>query len=274
MNVFVEVFISGISVEDFECFCEYFYCCSGIYFELIKCYFVDKCFIDCIQVVGCVDFCEYFLLLCFEILGCEWQWLVNEMMVNEIYFMCEYYQFDCMVQLMLFELVVCKLCGELMCIWIMLLFFGEEVYMVVMYLLECWLELVCWDVEIVFLDIDICILVQVEVGFYLLCVVYQLLVFWLQKYFICEGENWCINCSLCEVVVFICVNLNECVEVVVYCNYDLVFCCNLLIYFDDVLCCCVVEVFYDVLCLGGFICLGYLELMSCILLLFVICKFV
>ncbi|MDT0355919.1 protein-glutamate O-methyltransferase CheR [Herbaspirillum huttiense F1] len=273
MNVSAEASTSSISAEDFERFREYFYRRSGIHFESTKRYFVDKRLIDRIQAAGCADFREYFSLLRFETSGREWQRLVNEMTVNETYFMREHYQFDCMVQSMLPELVARKPRGEPMRIWIMPSSSGEEAYTVAMYLLERWPELARWDVEIVSSDIDTRILAQAEAGLYSPRAVHQLPAAWLQKYFTREGENWRINRSLREVVAFTRVNLNERAEVAAYRNYDLVFCRNLLIYFDDASRRRAAEAFYDVLRPGGFICLGHSESMSRISSLFAIRKF-
>ena len=102
---------------------------------------------------------------------------------------------------------------------------------------------------------------------------HQLPAAWLQKSFTREGENWRINRSLREVVAFTRVNLNERNEVAAYRNYDLVFCRNLLIYFDDASRRRAAEAFYDVLRPGGFICLGHSESMSRISSLFAIRKF-
>lgn len=273
MNVSAEASINSISAEDFERFREYFYRRSGIHFESTKRYFVDKRLIDRIQAAGCNDFREYFALLRFETSGREWQRLVNEMTVNETYFMREHYQFDCMVHSMLPELVARKPRGEPLRIWIMPSSSGEEAYTVAMYLLERWPELARWDVEIVSSDIDTRILAHAEAGLYSPRAVHQLPSAWLQKYFTREGENWRINRSLREVVAFTRVNLNERTEVAAYRNYDLVFCRNLLIYFDDASRRRAAEAFYDVLRPGGFICLGHSESMSRISSLFAIRKF-
>jgi len=76
-----------------------------------------------------------------------------------------------------------------------------------------------------------------------------------------------------EAVAFTRVNLNESAEVAAYRDYDVVFCRNLLIYFDDASRRQAAESFFDVLRPGGFICLGHSESMSRISSLFRIRKF-
>jgi len=58
------------------------------------------------------------------------------------------------------------------------------------------------------------------------------------------------------------VNLMDATDVRPYQNFDVIFCRNLLIYFDDLSRKQAAETFYDALRPGGFICLGHSESMS------------
>jgi chemotaxis protein methyltransferase CheR len=69
------------------------------------------------------------------------------------------------------------------------------------------------------------------------------------------------------------VNLSERADTRPYRNFDIVFCRNLLIYFDDVSRKAAAETFYDALKPGGFICLGHSESMSRISSLYKVRKF-
>jgi chemotaxis protein methyltransferase CheR len=262
-----------ISAEDFQRFREYFYRKSGIQFEESKRYFVDKRLVERIRATGCASFREYFAMLRFEASGREWQHLVNEMTVNETYFMREDYQFQCLVRSLLPELVARKPRGEPLRIWVMPSSSGEEAYTIAMFLLEQWPQLADWDVEIVSSDIDTRILAQAQAGLYSQRAVHQLPAAWLQKYFKREGDGWRISPTLRDAVAFTRVNLNEAKEVAAYRDYDVVFCRNLLIYFDDASRRQAAESFFDVLRPGGFICLGHSESMSRISSLFRIRKF-
>jgi chemotaxis protein methyltransferase CheR len=88
-----------------------------------------------------------------------------------------------------------------------------------------------------------------------------------------EGDDWRISRDLRDAVAFTRVNLNDPAEVAAYRDFDVVFCRNLLIYFDDASRRQAAESFYDVLRPGGFICLGHSESMSRISSLFKIRKF-
>lgn len=262
-----------ISADDFQRFREFFYRKSGIQFEPSKRYFVDKRLAERIRATGCSSFRDYFAMLRFEAAGREWQALVNEMTVNETYFMREDYQFECLVNSMLPEITAHKRRGEPLRIWVMPSSSGEEAYTIAMYLLERWPELSRWDVEIVSSDIDTRILQQAQAGLYSARAVQHVPAAWMQKYFTREGDNWRISKDLREAVAFTRVNLNDPAEVKAYRDYDVVFCRNLLIYFDDTSRRQAAESFFDVLRPGGFICLGHSESMSRISSLFRIRKF-
>lgn len=262
-----------ISTDDFQRFREYFYRKTGIQFEPSKRYFVDKRLVERIQATGCTGFRDYFAMLRFEAAGREWQQLVNDMTVNETYFMREDYQFECLVSAMLPEIVKNKPRGEPLKIWVMPSSSGEEAYTVAMFLLERWPQLAHRDVEIVSSDIDTRILKQAQEGLYGKRAIQHVPALWLQKYFTREGENWRISRDLRDAVAFTRVNLNDPGEVAAYRDYDVVFCRNLLIYFDDISRRQAAGSFFDVLRPGGFICLGHSESMSRISSLFKIRKF-
>jgi chemotaxis protein methyltransferase CheR len=263
----------SISAEDFERFREYFYRRTGIQFEPSKRYFVDKRLAERAASNGCTSFREYFAMLRFEASGREWQALVNEMTVNETYFMREDYQFEAMVRALLPELLERRRAGTPLRIWAVPSSSGEEAYTIAMFLLERWPALADWDVEIVSSDIDTRILAQAQRGVYSQRAVQHVPAAWLQKYFTREGGSYRISDTLRDAVAFTRVNLNDAQEVAAYRDFDIIFCRNLLIYFDDVSRRRAAESFYDVLRPGGFICLGHSESMSRISSLFRIRKF-
>lgn len=264
---------SAISDDDFQRFREYFYRRSGIQFEPSKRYFVDKRLVERIRATGSTSFRDYFAMLRFQASGTEWQALVNEMTVNETYFMREDYQFACLVQSILPELAARKRRGDPLRIWVMPSSSGEEAYTIAMYLLERWPQLADFDVEIVSSDIDTRILAQAQAGLYSQRAVQQMPAAWLQKYFKREDGGWRICQMLRDAVAFTRVNLNDPREVAAYRGFDVVFCRNLLIYFDDASRRQAAESFFDVLRPGGFICLGHSESMSRISSLFRVRKF-
>jgi len=94
-----------ITDDDFDRFREYFYRKTGIMFDQNKRYFVDRRLIERIKATGQNSFKSYFIYLRFENSGKELQNLINALTVNETYFFREEYQFQCMVNRMLPEIV-------------------------------------------------------------------------------------------------------------------------------------------------------------------------
>ena len=262
-----------ISDDDFEKFREYFYRKTGISFEPTKRYFVDKRLVDRILATASGTFRAYFAMLRFQASGLELQQLTNLMTVNETYFLREEYQFQCMVDSLMPEIVGRKTDGAPIRIWCIPSSSGEEPYSVAMYLTERWSGLDAWDVEIVSSDIDTSILSKARAGRYSARSVQHVPADWLQKYFARVGNEYQLCDDLRQAVEFTRVNLSEPADTRAYRHFDLIFCRNLLIYYDDVSRKAAAETFYDALNPGGFICLGHSESMSRISSLYKVRKF-
>jgi len=262
-----------ISEEDFSKFKEFFYRKTGMQFENSKRYFVDKRLIERIEATNSGSFRSYFVMLRFETTGEELQKLVNLMTVNETYFFREEYQFKCLVDSILPEIVRKKKDDSPIRIWSVPSSSGEEAYSIAIYLLEHWSGIDRWDVEIISSDIDTEIISQAKKGHYSPRSVQHLPDKILQKYFTYKNEGYQICRDLQQAVEFTRVNIMEPLEVRSYRNMDVIFCRNLLIYFDDVSRRYAAEMFFDAMKAGGFVCLGHSESMSRISSLFRVCKF-
>jgi chemotaxis protein methyltransferase CheR len=262
-----------ISTDDYQKFREYFYRKTGIHFEDGKRYFVDKRLAQRIAVNGCADFRSYFTMLRFEPGGKELQALVNLMTVNETYFFREEYQFDCLVNSMLPEIVRNKTDDGPIRIWIIPSSSGEEAYSIAICLLERWPALARWNVELISSDIDTRILGQAREGLYTARSVQHVPSAYLAKYFERNAHGYQLCADVRDSVAFSRVNLMEAADVRGYRSMDVIFCRNLLIYFDDVSRKQAAETFFDALRPGGFICLGHSESMSRISSMYQIRKF-
>ncbi len=262
-----------ITTDDFLKFKEFFYRRTGISFEASKRYFVDKRLVERIEATGVGNFRGYFTMLRFQASGEELQQLTNLMTVNETYFLREEYQFKCLVDSILPEIVRHKTDSDAIRIWCIPSSSGEEPYSIAMYLLERWAGIHQWDVEIISSDIDTSILRRARAGRYSARSVQYVPPRWLEKYFKSVGDEYQFCDDLRQAVEFTRVNLSEPADTLVYRNFDVIFCRNLLIYFDDVSRTTAVETFYEALSPGGFICLGHSESMSRISSLFKVRKF-
>ncbi|YCH32500.1 protein-glutamate O-methyltransferase CheR [Erwinia sp. D4-22] len=264
----------AISQEDFTKFREFFYRKTGIQFEDSKRYFVDKRLVERIEATGAESFNDYFIGLRFQASGDELQQLINVMTVNETYFFREEYQLKCLVNHMLEEVVKRKRDSSPIRIWSMPSSSGEEPYSIAMYLLEYWRGINEWDVELVASDIDTAILARAQRGVYSPRSVQNLPASLLSRYFhLLPGGDYQINDDLRQSVEFTRVNLMNAGDVRTYRGFDIIFCRNLLIYFNDLSRRQAADTFFDALNPGGMICLGHSESMSRISSLFTVRKF-
>jgi chemotaxis protein methyltransferase CheR len=262
-----------ISDDDFLKFKEYFYRKTGILFDTSKRYFVDKRLVERIVATESANFRSYFTMVRFEASGDELQNLVNIMTVNETYFFREEYQFKCLVNSLMDEVTLHKKDKTPIRIWSVPSSSGEEPYSIAIYLLEYWAGINDWDVEIMSSDIDTKIIEQARRGHYSSRSVQHIPKNLLTKYFHYENEGYQICEDLRQAVEFSRVNIMETAEVRPFRNMDIIFCRNLLIYFDEASRRQVAEIFYDAMKVGGFVCLGHSESMSRISSLFRVRKF-
>ena len=253
---------ASITDHEFEKFREFFYRKTGIQFEPSKRYFVDKRLIERVDRTGSTSFRNYFTMLRFEASGAELQELTNVMTVNETYFFREEYQFQCLIRSILPDVVRRKLDKSPIRIWVIPSSSGEEAYSIALYLIEYWAALHEWDVEIVSSDIDTSILEQARRGLYSVRSVQNLPAALLRKHFQENEGGYQISDDLRASVEFTRVNLSDRADTRRYRNFDVIFCRNLLIYFDDVSRRAAAETFYDAMKPGGYICLGHSESMS------------
>lgn len=263
-----------ITDADFLKFREFFYRKTGIHFEDNKRYFVDKRLLDRIEATGADNFRSYFIALRFEADGAELQQLVNAMTVNETYFFRESYQFDCLVKDMLAEVVRHKKPGGRIRIWSIPSSTGEEPYSIAIYLLERWPLIDQYEVEILSSDIDTTVLSAAQRGVYSARSIGQLPKPYLDKYFRRVADNeFEISRDLVAAVDFSRVNLSDANDTRRFRDIDVIFCRNLLIYFDDQSRRLAAEAMFDTLSPGGFVCLGHSESMSRISSLYTVRRF-
>lgn len=264
----------SINEADFEKFREFFYRKTGIQFDHTKRYFVDKRLIDRIDATGSENFRNYFIKLRFETSGEEMQALVNAMTVNETYFFREAYQFDCLVNDMLNDLAKRRRKGSRIRIWSIPSSTGEEPYSIAIYLLERWAHIEDYEVEIMSSDIDTSVLQAAQRGIYSDRSVANLPKAYLNKYFQKRSDgDWLLSRDIVDVVDFSRVNLSDPQDTRRFRDIDIIFCRNLLIYFDDISRRIAAEAMFDALNPGGFVCLGHSESMSRISSLFEVRRF-
>jgi len=264
-----------ITNGEFAIFRDFFYRKTGIRFESTKHYFVDKRIVERMKQTGKTDFKTYFSFVRFQASGEELQHLINSMTVNETYFYREEYQFQCLVESVLTEVVNHKQkLTKPIRIWSVPSSTGEEPYSIAIYLIENWSMIEDVDIEIMASDIDSHVLDKCNKGIYSERSIQKLPMRLLKKYFIKRNDGSFQICNdLRGAITFTQVNLSDSVHCKKIRGIDIIFCRNLLIYFDDESRRQAAEVFFDALNPGGFIFLGHSESMSRISPLFKVKKF-
>jgi chemotaxis protein methyltransferase CheR len=204
----------------------------------------------------------------------EGEHFVNALTVNETYFYREEHQLKCLSTDLLAERVRGKRKGEGIRIWSVPCATGEEPFSVAMWLLENWPLVDEYEIEIVGSDIDTRVLAEANDGIFGKRALMRLPSHLVGKYFSpLPDEKWRILDELRNSVQFSTVNIVEPNETRVHGRFDVIFCRNVLIYFDDASRRIAAENLYDNLLPGGFICLGHTESMSRISPLFEVRRF-
>ena len=204
----------------------------------------------------------------------EIQQFVNAFTVNETYFYREDYQLKCLTNDLMLERVRERHAGDVIRIWSAACSSGEEPYSIAMWLLENWPSVDDYAIEIVASDIDTRVLELARAGTYGKRALMRLPPELIGKYFdALPGERWQISPQLRDSISFTAVNLVEPGQTRTHGQFDVVFCRNVLIYFDDASRRVAAENLYENLFPGGFICLGHTESMSRISSLFEVRRF-
>ncbi|PWC34722.1 chemotaxis protein [Azospirillum sp. TSO35-2] len=269
-----------MSPEDYATLCAFLRDRTGLSFTEAKRYFVDRRVAARMQAVGTPDLRGYMNLLRFQASGEELQRLVNLMTVNETYFFREKYQLDCLVTSVLDELVRNRPPGSRLRIWSAGCATGEEPYSIAIMLLEHWKRVDEYEIELLASDIDSAVLDRAREGVYDERALQGLPAHLRAKYFqpvrppqpggaAVGAPRWRIIEELRESVDFSLVNIADPQQVRGFRGIDVIFCRNLLIYFDDLGRREAAAMFYDALAPNGFICLGHSESMSRMSSLFV-----
>jgi chemotaxis protein methyltransferase CheR len=252
---------------------DYLYRRTGMIFEQSRRYFVERRIAERMAATKSTSFASYFARLRSDI-DREVEQLVNAFTVNETYFYREDHQLRCLTSDLLRERLSVKPPGESIRIWSVPCSTGEEPYSIAIWLLENWAEVDSHDIEIIASDIDTAVLSAAREGIFGKRALGRLTPALIDRYFRPIGEElWQILAELRESVRFSQANIVAREETRPHGLFDVIFCRNVLIYFDDASRRVAAENLYENLAPGGFICLGHSESMSRISPLFEVCRF-
>jgi chemotaxis protein methyltransferase CheR len=265
--------VEAINPEEYARLCDYLYRRTGMAFTEARRYYVERRVLERMSSTGAETFAIYFALLHLD-RGHEVEHLINALTVNETYFYREEHQLACLTTDLLAERLRAKPRGEPMRLWSMPCSTGEEPYSIAIWLLENWPAVDSHDVEIVGSDIDTRVLDAARAGVFNERALHRLPPDLVAKYFVVVAPGrWKIIDDLRESIQFNVANIIERSGSRANGRFDVIFCRNMLIYFDDASRRIAAENLYESLAPGGFLCLGHAESMSRISPLFELQRF-
>jgi chemotaxis protein methyltransferase CheR len=262
-----------ITEEELRRLSEFLYRRTGMVFSEDKRYFIQRRINERMVVTGSDSFAAYFAQLRGAVRG-EVEQFVNAFTVNETYFYREDHQLQCLTADLLRERTHARAPGSPIRIWSVPCSTGEEPYSIGIWLLENWPQVDAYEIEILGSDIDTQVLAAARAGVFGKRALMRMPVALIEKYFErLDEDRWRVLEELRQSVGFSPVNLVEPDEMRAFGRFDVIFCRNVLIYFDDVSRRTSAENLYENLLPGGFICLGHTESMSRISPLFEVRRF-
>jgi chemotaxis protein methyltransferase CheR len=262
-----------VTREEVRRLCEFLYRRTGMLFPDNKRYFIDRRLAERIAATGSESFSSYYAMLRSDAEQ-EIEQLVNAFTVNETYFFREEHQLRCMTTSLLGELMRRKQPGDPFRIWSIPCSTGEEPYSIAIWLMEHWGDVDKYNIEIVGSDIDTSALKAAAKGVYGERALMRLSRDVVRRYFNPLGDaQYQIDPGLRQSVQFTAANLIDAADIAQYRDFDIVFCRNVLIYFDDSSRRSAAANLYQSLRPGGYICLGHSETMSRVSALFRVRRF-
>jgi chemotaxis protein methyltransferase CheR len=250
-----------LSAADLRRVSEFLYQLTGMTFGENKRYYIERRIADGLAASGAANLGDYLNRLAADRGAAEK--LVNSFTVNETYFYREEHQLQALGRSMLPEIVSNRQPGDLVRIWSMPCSTGEEAYSIAIWLLENWAMVDAYHIEIIGSDVDTAAIAAAKAGVYGERSLSRLPERVVASYFEPPkaGARKIID-DLRESVHFTTANLIDPASMRAVGRFDIIFCRNLLIYFDDASRAVAADHLFDCLNPGGFLCLGHTESMS------------
>lgn len=234
------------------------YC--GIFFDDSTRYLLERRLTRRLDSLQFSDYRDYYRYLLYSPQRDDELALIMDILtVNETYFFRESSLFKALAEEILPELRKMNNERKKICIWSAGCSTGEEPYTIAMLVLED-SHFRGWDVEILGSDISQRVLQVARKGIYTKNSFRTTDPYYINKYFIKEGDNqWRIKDSVKELVNFSYLNLLDPLKTGMVNRMDVIFCRNVLIYFDIESRKKVINMLYNKLRDSGYLLLGHAE---------------
>ncbi len=213
-----------------------------------------------LQKRGCKTYSDYLETVYKDRTGTEIVYLLNKLTTNHTYFMREPEHYDFMVKEFLPYITSLKRPRKYINMWSAGCSSGEEPYTNQMQMLEfLGAQAPLWDTTIYASDISDKVLTKAKEGIYHESSMKALPATWKRKYFTDVGnECFQVKPEIRRKVNFRAFNLMKPIPKPAV-PYDIIFCRNVMIYFDNPTKIDLVRRFYDVLAPGGYLFIGHAE---------------
>ena len=260
MSFFTEPHIA-MSDDEFQLLRDLIYNHSGLYFDGDNRFLLEKRLADRLPVYHLTSFRDYYYFLRYDQgRDQELSDIMDTLTTNETYFFREAFQLKAFTDEVIPEILGEKeKKGDLsLRIWSAGCSTGEEPYTIAMLLREMY-KLKGWQLEIVGTDISQRVLQQARKGFYGKSSFRTTDEHYLMRYFQAQDAGFRIADEIRELVTFSQLNLFDQNRFALLGKMDVIFCRNVIIYFDQPAKKKVIELFCNALHPGGFLLLGHSE---------------
>lgn len=248
----------------FEDWRAYIYDLCGIYFQDNKKYLLESRLLKRVTFLKLKGFEEYLNYIKFNAdRQNELKYLYEAITINETFFFRNQPQLDAFVQYLVPEIVATKAKNQKykIRIWSAASSTGEEAYSIAMIFNELIKpKYPNLDLEIIGTDINYQVVETAKKGVYREYSVRNTPPYYLKKYFKTLGTNvYEVDPNIRKYCSFKLLNLFDDASMRAMTNFDISFCCNVLIYFDTKAKIKVVSHLYNSLFKGGYLFIGYSE---------------
>jgi len=252
-----------LSDKSFMIWRQYIYDNCGIYFQDNKKYLLESRLQKRISLLGLNSFEEYYSFITKNGNALrEQKYLYEAITINETYFFRNPPQFDALISNIVPEIIEKKkgVWKNKIRIWSAACSTGEEPYTMAILLTEMIKpKFPHIQFEIIGTDINTAVVEIAGKGIYKEYSVRNTPDYFLRKYFIHNNGKYEIHPEVKKMVSFKVLNLYDAVEMKSMFTFDVIFCANVLIYFDAQSKIKVVSRLYDSLNNGGYLFIGYSE---------------
>ncbi|MGE5363029.1 MAG: CheR family methyltransferase [Bacteroidota bacterium] len=252
-----------LSDKTFDLWRKYIYEICGIYFQDNKKYLLESRLQKRISFLGLDSFDAYLDYVKYNpARSTELRYLYEAITINETFFFRNQPQLDALVSSVIPELLksTSKFNKNKIRIWSAASSSGEEAYSVAMTLTDLikprFPQL---DFEIVGTDINQAMVDTAKKGVYREYSVRNTPPYYLKKYFKISGSTYEVDPAIRNMVSFKVLNLYDDIGMKGMLNFDIIYCANVLIYFDVKSKIKVVSHLYNSLYKGGYLFIGYSE---------------